>query len=232
MRERRTEPRFRFLFWRTDFVGVAMIVCGLFFLLVNFELIPVSDFVVARVLGIFFVMIGLLFLFFSGAGRWLTWFIIPAGAFLTVGIVTLVFGGNRFFSLDAASLFSVGLGLTFLTLFFFRRGHWWALIPAGAFMGLSVWVALGRRLPVIGWHPVAPLLFTGIAFLVIWLLSVQKSRMRWSLIVGVLVVSVSLLYLLGILLSRWSILWPAVLLVTGLLIPLGIALADRRRAST
>ena len=99
-------------------------------------------------------------------------------------------------------------------------------------MGLSVWVALGRRLPVIGWHPVAPLLFTGIAFLVIWLLSVQKSRMRWSLIVGVLVVSVSLLYLLGILLSRWSILWPAVLLVTGLLIPLGIALADRRRAST
>jgi len=232
MRERRTEPRFRFLFWRTDFVGVAMIVCGLFFLLVNFELIPVSDFVVARVLGIFFVMIGLLFLFFSGAGRWLTWFIIPAGAFLTVGIVTLVFGGNRFFSLDAASLFSVGLGLTFLTLFFFRRGHWWALIPAGAFMGLSVWVALGSRLPVIGWHPVAPLLFTGIAFLVIWLLSVQKSRMRWSLIVGVLVVSVSLLYLLGILLSRWSILWPAVLLVTGLLIPLGIALADRRRAST
>ena len=42
------------------------------------------------------------------------------------------------------------------------------------------------RFPVIGWHPVAPLLFLGISFLVIWLYSVQKQRMRWSLLVGAL----------------------------------------------
>ncbi|HYW82018.1 MAG TPA: hypothetical protein VFB30_02105, partial [Spirochaetia bacterium] len=89
MKERRAEARLRILFWRTDFVGFAMIVSGLFFLLVNFKLIPASEFVVPRVLGILFIMIGLIFLFFSGAGRWLTWFVIPAGAFLTVGIVTL-----------------------------------------------------------------------------------------------------------------------------------------------
>jgi hypothetical protein len=229
MKPHREEPRFRFLFWRTDFVGVAMIVSGLFFLLVNFRLVPVSDFIVPRVLGILFVMLGLLFLFFSGAGRWLTWFVIPAGAFLTVGIVTLVFGWNRFFSPDAASLFSLGFGLTFLTLFGFRRGHWWTLIPTGVFIGLAIWVEQGSRVPFLGWHPVAPVLFAGIAFLLIWALSVQKTRMRWSLIVGALVTAASILYLLGILLSRLSILWPAVLLLAGVLIPLWIALVERRK---
>jgi hypothetical protein len=229
MKERRPESRLRFLFWRTDFVGLAMIVCGVFFLLVNFHLIPASTFLVPRVLGILFAMVGLIFLFFSGAGRWLTWFIIPAGAFITVGIVTLVFGWNRFFSLDSASLFSLGFGATFLTLFYFRRGHWWVLIPSGVFMGLSAWVELGSRLPLVGWHPVAPLLCLGISFLVIWLYSVQKTKMRWSLLVGSLIVTASVLYLLGILLSRWSILWPAVLLLTGLLIPLWIVVMDRRR---
>jgi hypothetical protein len=229
MKEHRPDPRLRFLFWRTDFVGFAMIVSGLFFLLVNFKLVPASDFVLPRVLGILFVMIGLIFLFFSGAGRWLTWFVIPAGAFLTVGIVTLVFGWHRFFSLDSASLFSLGFGLTFLTLFYFRRGHWWVLLPSGLFIGMALWVEMGSRYPVIGWHPVAPVLFLGLAFLVIWMYSVQKQRMRWSLLVGSIVVSASLLYLLGIILAHWSILWPAVLLLAGLLIPVLITLTDRRR---
>jgi hypothetical protein len=219
---------FRFLFWRTDFVGIAMVVSGAFFLLVNFRVIPASDFVVPRVLGILFMMAGLIFLFFSGAGRWLTWFVIPAGAFLTLGIVTLIFGWNRFFSPDAASCFSLGFGLTFLTLFYFRRGHWWVLIPSGVFLGLSAWVEMVSRFPVIGWHPVAPLLFLGIAFCVIWLYSVQKQRMKWSLLVGTLIVSASFLYLLGILLARWSILWPVILLLTGLLFPLWMVVAGRR----
>jgi hypothetical protein len=220
--------RSRLLFWRTDFVGVAMIITGLFFLLVNFNVIPASDFIVPRVLGILFTMIGLIFLFFSGAGKWLSWFVIPAGAFLTLGIVTLIFGWNRFFSLESASCFSLGFGLTFLTLFYFRRGHWWVLIPSGVFIGTSIWAAMGVWFPVIGWHPVAPLLFLGLSFLVIWLYSVQKGRMRWSLIVGSIIVSASFFYLLGILLARWSILWPVILLLAGLLIPLWVLVAERR----
>jgi len=64
---------------------------------------------------------------------------------------------------------------------------------------------------------------------VIWVFSVQKQRMRWSLLVGVLIVSASFFYLLGILLARWSILWPVVLLLAGLLIPLWTIFSDRRR---
>ncbi|MGO9309943.1 MAG: hypothetical protein ACLQDL_13070 [Spirochaetia bacterium] len=228
MKRHRGEPGLRFLFWRIDFVGVAMVVTGAFFLLVNFKIIPASDFVVPRVLGILFTMAGLIFLFFSGAGRWLSWFVIPAGALLTLGIVTLVFGWNRFFSTDSASLFSLGFGLTFLTLFYFRRGNWWVLIPSGVFIGLSFWVEMLSHFSVTGWHPVAPLLFLGISFIVIWLYSVQKQRMKWSLLVGALIVGASLLYLLGILLARWSLLWPVILLLAGLLVPLWLMASGRR----
>jgi hypothetical protein len=219
----------RFFFWRTDFVGYAMIVSGLLFLLVNFDLIPASGFILPRVLGILFVMAGLLFLFFSGAGRWLAWFVIPAGVLLTTGIVTLILGLHRLIGPVSACLFSLGLGLTFLAVFLSRRNHWWALIPTGAFAGIAAWVLLGTRFPVVGWHPVPVLFFIGVGFLCIHAASLQKSRMRWSLFTGCGVAGASLFYLLGLLLARWSVLWPVVLLLAGTLVPAVLLLSDRLR---
>lgn len=221
----------RFLFWRTDFVGIAMIVAGVLFLLVNFGLIPAADFVLPRVLGILFIVGGLIFLFFTGAGRWLVWFVIPAGILLTSGIVILILGLNRIASPASACLFSLGLGLTFLAVFLSRLNHWWALIPAGLFTGISAWVLAGRRFAVIGWHPVPVLFFLGAAFLAIYAASWQKGRMRWSLLTGCIVAAAALLYLLGLLLARWSALWPVVLLLAGVLVPGAISLAERRRRS-
>ena len=219
----------RFLFWRTDFVGLAMVVCGVFFLLVNFELIPAAGFVLPRVLGILFVMAGLIFLFFTGAGRWLVWFVIPAGVFLTTGIVTLILGLHRLASPASAVLFSLGLGLTFLAVFLSRLNHWWALIPSGVFFGISAWVLLGQRFPVMGWHPVPVIFFLGVAFLAIYAASWQKGRMRWSLLVGSIVAVIALLYLLGLFLARWSTLWPIILLLAGVLLPAALLIVDRRR---
>jgi hypothetical protein len=221
--------RYRFIFWRTDFVGVAMIVSGLFFLLINFETIPVSDFIVTRVLGILFMMAGLIFIFFMGAGGWLSWFVIPAGACLVTGIVMLIVGTGMFISLLSAVLFSAGLGLTFLTVFLIRKNHWWALIPSFTFFGLAGWAALGSALPVLGYHPVFLIFAVGAAFLFIYLNSYQKRRMRWSLITGSVIVSVSFLYLLAILLARWSTLWPAFLLAIGLSVPVAVLIYDRTR---
>jgi hypothetical protein len=219
----------RFLFWRTDFVGFAMIISGVFFLLVNFAVIPASGFVLPRVLGILFVMAGLLFLFFSGAGRWLAWFVIPAGVLLTSGIVTLILGMNRLFSPASACLFSLGLALTFLAVLLTRRNHWWALIPTSVFTGIAAWVLAGQRFPVIGWHPMPVLLFLGCGFLAIYAASWQKARMRWSLLAGCIVAGTALFYLLGLLLARWSSLWPIVLLLAGVLVPVVLLIADRLR---
>ncbi|HUI71054.1 MAG TPA: hypothetical protein VL354_11085 [Spirochaetia bacterium] len=223
------DTKLRFLFWRTDFVGIAMIVSGVFFLFINFKLIPVSAFVLPRVLGVLFVVVGLIFLFLSGAGTWMSWFIIPAGELITCGIVTLILGLSGIFTLDSAAFFALGLGLSFLTLFYSLRSHWWMLIPSGFSIGSAAWILAGNHSSLMGWHPVIPLFFLGVAFIVIYLYSVQRQRMRWSLLVGFIIVSVSFLYLLGILLARWSILWPVVLVLTGLFIPVWIIFIDKRR---
>jgi hypothetical protein len=220
--------QYRFFFWRTDFVGVAMIVSGLLFLLVNFHVIPINDFLLTRVLGILFIMGGLIFIFLTGAGGWLSWFAIPAGVFITVGLVTLILGTSLFITLNSAILSSIGLGLTFLSVFITRRNHWWALIAASTFFGIAGWFAQGSMIPVVGWHPVFLIFAVGVSFLVIYLFTVQKSRMRWSLLTGTIIVAVSFCYLLVILLSRWSALWPAALLLIGLLVPVVILIADRR----
>ena len=228
MPERHDRSGFRFFFWRTDFVGVAMVVSGLFFLLVNFRLIPVSDFVVTRVLGVLFILGGLIFSFFTGAGGGLTWLVIPAGVFFSTGVVALVLGMNGFFSIQSAGILTVGLGGTFIAVFMTRKNHWWALIPACTFFGLAGWTATATLIPAIGVHPVVPLFAVGMSFLIIYLYSFQKVRMRWSLYTGGIIVAVSFCYLLVILLARWSILWPLMLILIGLVVPLGILFMEKR----
>jgi hypothetical protein len=127
------------------------------------------------------------------------------------------------------SIASLGLGATFLAVFIVRRNHWWALIPACTFFGLAGWMVLGMHFTLIGTHPVFPIVCVGLSFLVIYLHSFQKQAMRWSLLVGVLVVIASFFYLLGILLARWRMLWPVILLICGCLLPLGVVLLDRKR---
>jgi hypothetical protein len=233
MRGQDRGDRGKFLFWRTDFIGIAMVVCGLFFLMVNFNLIPVSDFVLSRALGILFITVGLVFLFFQGAGGGLFWFVLPTGFLLTLGFLTLLVGVDAYWSLEALALFCAGTGLTFLMVFALRRNQWWALIPASACLGIAGWLAGATRIPVVGFHPVLPVFCVGISFLVVYQISVQRRRMRWSLLTGSIIVAASFAYLFFVLLSRWSMLWPMLLLLFAFLLPLTGILAERaRRRST
>jgi hypothetical protein len=225
-------PRDRFLFWRTDFVGIAMMVSGVLLLAVNFGVVPASPFVLARVLGILFMVAGLVFLFFTGAGGWLTWFLIPAGVFLTIGVVTLVLGAGMFMSPLAGVLTAAGFGGTFLAVFLTRRNQWWAIIPAGAFLGVALWAIVGSRFGVIGWHPVPVVLCVGLSFFLIYFSAIQRRRMRWCLLVGALVVAAALVYLLALLLARWLALWPLALVVAGVCVPASFLVVDRRRRRT
>jgi len=221
--------RDRFLFWRTDFVGIAMMVSGALLLAVNFGIVPASPFVLARIFGILFILAALVFLFFTGAGGALGWLIIPAGILGTVGVVTLVLGARMFMSPVAAELAAAGLGLTFLAVFLTRRNHWWALIPTGAFLGMAVWAFVGPRFPVLGWHPVPVMFCVGLSFFAIYLSAIQKRRMRWCVLVGALVVAAALAWLLALLLARWLALWPLALVVVGVAAPAAFLLVDRRR---
>jgi hypothetical protein len=228
-RQAEARQRDRFLFWRTDFVGIAMMVCGILLLAVNFGLVPASPFVLARVLGILSMAAGLVFLFFTGAGGWLTWFVIPAGVLGTLGVVTLVLGAGMFRTAVTAEMTAAGFGLTFLAVFLTRRNQWWTLIPAGAFLGLALWGFVGSLFAVIGWHPVPVVLGVGLSFFAIYLSAIQKRRMRWCLLAGSLVVAASFIYLLALLLVRWMNLWPLALVVAGICVPAALLLADHRR---
>jgi hypothetical protein len=228
-RQGELRPRDRFLFWRTDFVGIAMMVSGALLLAVNFGVVPASPFVLARVLGILCMVAGLVFLFFTGAGGWLTWFLIPAGVLFTIGVVTLVLGAGMFMSPLAAVGTAAGFGVTFVAVFLTRRNHWWALIPAGAFLGMALWAFAGSRFPVIGWHPVPVVFSVGLSFFSIYFSAIQKGRMRWCLLVGALLVAAALGYLLALLLARWLALWPLALVIAGLCVPAAFVFADWRR---
>jgi len=206
-----------------------MMICGLFFLLVNFNLVPVSAFVLSRALGILFITVGLVFLFFQGAGGGLFWFVLPTGFCLTLGLLTLLLGVEELLSFEAFALFCTGSSVTFLAVFVLRRNQWWALIPAFACIGIAGWLTSAARMPVIGFHPVLPVFCVGLSFLVVYLNSVQKRRMRWSLLTGSIIVAVSFLYLLLLLLARWEMLWPVLLLLFALLLPLSGLLIERAR---
>jgi hypothetical protein len=229
----RPEPTIRYghrgIFWRTDFVGIAMIMSGIIFLLVNFNVIPISDFFLNRVLGILFTIMGIIFLFLHGAGGSMFWFVLPAGVFFSLGLATLVVGIDKFFSLFSLVLISIGIGLTFLSIFISRKNNWWFLIPAGSFFGFASWFIMNFFSPVVGYHPVFLLLWVGISFLIIYIYSFQKERMKWSLYTGMTIIIISGIYYLVILLAKLAIMLPLLLILIGLIIPLTVILLDRRK---
>jgi hypothetical protein len=219
----------RFIFWRTDFVGIAMIISGIIFMLNNFNLITIQnilpkDFIISRILGVLFIMIGIIFLFFQGAGGKLFWLWLPSGFFLTIGFDILIIGINNLFNIDSSIAFSLGIGLTFLTIFLFRKKHWWALIPSGISFGFVTWIILMKSQSIIGYHPVVLIFYLSLSFLTIFIFSVQKQKKKWALLTGAILFAISLLYFLIILIYKNKLLLSIILIILGfgILIFLGI----------
>ncbi|HEQ71269.1 MAG TPA: hypothetical protein ENN69_02170 [Spirochaetia bacterium] len=217
-----------FIFWKTGFVGISLILTGLFFLLINFSIIPVSGELHNRVLGILFFIMGIIFAFFQGGGGGLFWFIIPGGVSFTIGIITVIVGLDRLFTLFAFSIFCLGLAVTFLLVFLLRKREWWALLPAGALLGVSAWIWLAQAQPIIGYHPVALLFCTGNAFFAVYFFSVQRVKMRFALFTGMLVVAVSVFYYVILLFNEMTLLWPILLVIAGGLFPVAVGLIEKR----
>jgi hypothetical protein len=210
----------RFIFWRTDFVGIAMIISGIIFLLNNFNIIRMqnvlpSEFIISRILGILFVISGIIFLFFQGAGGRLFWLWLPAGFLFTIGLDILIIGINNIFTPDSGIVFSIGIGLTFLLIFLFRKKHWWSLIPAGISLGFAIWIILIKNNSYIGYHPIILIFNLGITFIIIYIYSVQKIKKKWALITGSIITVVSLMYFVIILIYKNRFLLSIILIILG-----------------
>jgi hypothetical protein len=224
----------RFLLWRTDFVGIVMFVSGILLLLNNFDILPGNVFVsktflIDRIIGILFLIIGIGFLFFQGAGGGLFWLIIPAGCFLTFGIDILIVDLNHLFSLYSLSFFFTGLGITFILLFLFQKNHWWALIPSGVLLGSASYFFISQLDSLIRYHPILILIGLSISFITIYLFSYQKEKMKWSLLTGLIIFSASLLYFVGIILFHWQVLLPFLIILLGVSLFIFIMLSDSKK---
>ena len=213
-----------------------MIISGIIFLLNNFNLITIQDilprdFIISRILGVLFIIIGIVFLFFQGAGGRLFWLWIPAGFFFTIGLDILIIGINNLLNIDSGTMLSTGIGITFLTIFLSRNKHWWSLIPAGIFFGFATWIIMIKSQSIIGFHPIILIFYLGMSFITIFLFSVQKQRKKWALLTGTIITAISLLYFIVILIYRNKLLLSIVLLIIGIgmLIILGILEITKRK---
>jgi hypothetical protein len=221
-------PQDMFLFWKTGFVGVVLILSGVFFFLMNFKVIPESGDLNNRVLGVIFFITGLVFTFFQGGGRGLFWFLIPAGVAFTIAIITLIVGIDQLFSLLNLGFFCLGLSITFLLIFLLRKTEWWALLPSGALAGVCAWIVVATLQPPVGFHPAVFGFFVGLSFLAIYLFSVQKSRMRWALFTGSLIASASLLYYFIIVFLPFTLFWAILLVAAGAALPFVVMFFEKR----
>ena len=159
------------LFW-----GVVLIVAGVLFLLQNLFGVQLG--------GIFwsaiFVLGGLFFLsiYFTERANW--WAIIPG--FTLVGIGLNVGLGAIFPAVEnilGGAIVLGSIGLSFLVIYLLNRDFWWALIPAGVLLTLTVIIPLESFLTEFGF---ISLFFLGMAltFAVVALIPSPEGKMKWA----------------------------------------------------
>jgi hypothetical protein len=199
--------------WITSrtFWGVLLIIGGIIFLLENLGLIAIGEAFWGILLGI--AAIGFLSVYFSNRENW--WALIPGIVLLSVGALIIL---NVLFPGDTGALGGVivlgGIGLAFLLVYLTNREHWWAIIPAGVMLTLSVVVLLGE---VITGFEVGGIFFLGLGltFAVVAILPTPHGQMKWAFIPAGVLIFMGLL-ITAALSPLINYIWPVALILAGL----------------
>ena len=192
--------------------GILLVVIGALLLLQTFD---VFDFLWDAVWTILLVVggVGFMFIYVTRPGDW--WAVIPGMALLglgaTVGLGVVGLGG-----LLDGSVFLGALGVAFWLVYLRERQHWWAIIPGGVLATLAIVAGMDDIVP---WIETEGLFFFGLAltFALVYLLSGLAGRQSWALIPA------GVLFLIGVIVtlatsSLLSFVWPAVLIVVGIVL--------------
>ncbi len=157
---------------------------------------------------------GVLFLytFFSDRTNW--WAIIPGfvllGIFLLLGLdfVAPETGGDW-----GGPIVVGGISLAFWIIYFTRRDQWWAVIPAGVMLTLTLVITLSNL-----WKGFDPggifLLGLGVTFGLLALLPTPEGRMTWALIPAGVLLVIGLIVTVSVEIVNY--IWPSVLILAGL----------------
>jgi hypothetical protein len=148
------------------------------------------------------------------------WPLIPGLALLALGAGRLLdhLGLDRLGGALSGSLLFIGLGAAFVVIYLRDQEHWWAVIPAGAMLGLAGSALFGS----LGMGALAGAsLFLGLGAAFLWLLVVERER--WAIfpagVMGVLALVV-LGQAAGMAIPRGfrgvgDSFWPVLLIVVG-----------------
>lgn len=196
--------------------GVLLVVSGAFWLADATAVIDVPPVVV----GIFFALAGLGFAvdFATEPRSW--WAAIPAGALLGLGTLIAFVEGTTAPDEWGASMLLGGTGLGFLAVYLRNRAHWWAVIPGGLLLMVTIIVAI---VPIVDRGEGIAVVVLGIlaaALVAVSFVPIRGRRMLWLIVpAAILAVVAGFLAFDAIdVLEPYNWVSPAALLVIGLFV--------------
>jgi hypothetical protein len=191
--------------------GIVLILGGVVFLLQNFGIYDFGDIFWALI----FAVAGIFFLSFFAADRMAWWSLIPGFFLLSLGVLI---GSERLLpglndSVRGAIVLG-GLAVGFLAVYLVDRSNWWAIIPGGVMLTLTLIVAVEAFQSGL---ETGGLLFLGIGltFALVAIMPNPNGEMKWAWIPA------GIMGLMGLLIlaaseSFFGYLWPLALILVGL----------------
>jgi len=193
--------------------AILLIVAGALLLLQN---VGILESVVALVWGLILAAGGLVFLYLFMTERTKNWWaIIPGFALLGAAALVVI---DQFFPRIGGDLGGMillgGLALAFWVIYFQNREYWWAIIPGGALVTLTLIVGLE---PFFAGDEIGGLLFIGLGltFGVLYLLPSPYKWMKWFIVPAGVLLGMGLLITIAAI-GGSDLLFGAAMIVVGL----------------
>lgn len=193
--------------------GLLLIAGGIIFILNITGYISIGDYQWAIILGLG----GLAFLsvFIFDRRQW--WALFPSFGLLIGAAVLFLETAFPQLPGDIGGVIATGgIGAAFLIIFLINIQNWWALIPAGVLLSISVGLLTNTLIPSVDVGGVF-LIGLGLTFGVIGLLPTEQGRMRWAFIPALVLIVIGFFILVAAF-NLFSVLWPLALIAAGILI--------------
>lgn len=202
------------------FLAAGLVITGLLLLFVNFGLLASFEPQVQYVAAGGFAVAGVGFLVSYVSRRAMWWRLIPGWTLLSVACMLLFSTVPAINPLLIPAVLFVGLALAFGNIYWVnRRTNWWAVIPAGFMLVLSVVIGLNTIME--SQESLFAVLIIGIGAVFLLLAAIGPPQVRWWPLIPALV-----LLLFGLIMvtgddgseSPLFLWWPALLIALGIVL--------------